>query len=110
MITDAERLRQLLGEVVPPGGTAADTMFTPAEIQDFLDSTNSLKAAAASGWLAKAGAYAGLVTTTEGTSRRALSDLHDHAIAMLKVYGADSSVPTSSGRTRIHQIVRPVGE
>jgi len=101
------RLRQLIGEPIPAGGRATDTMYSDVEMQDFLDRAgNDLNRAAYIGWLAKAGVYANLVTTTEGNASRLNSDLRDHAMGMAKHY--EGLLPLAvAGRTRIGKIVRP---
>lgn len=101
------RLRQLIGERIPSGGTQADTMFTDIEVQDFLDRAgNSLYQAAYIGWQAKAATYAGLASTTEGNASRLNSDLHDHAMRMVKMFEGFLTVSVQ-GRTRIGKIARP---
>lgn len=106
MTTIAE-VRALLNESIPSGGTEADTLFTDAQVQGWIDATSDTDAAVAVGWATKAGMYADLVDTQEGTSKRAMSDLSDHALAMAKFYGAGGSDGTgSSGRTRQHKLTR----
>lgn len=52
---DIERkLRRLVNEKVPAGGTAADTRFSDEDIDDILSDTSSIYAAAAEGWRLKA--------------------------------------------------------
>ena len=105
-LTDAERLRGLLGEPVPEGGTQADTLFTDETIADLLTQANgSLDRAAYEGWRYKAAHFANLVDVTEGNSSRAMSDLRDHAESMVRLYLRSSSGPTE-GRTRIGRIRR----
>lgn len=105
MATSAEIVREQLGESIPPGGTEADTNFTDDQIDDFLTRHDGdVDAATLSGWRAKAGMYAHLVDTQEGTSKRAMSDLHEHALRMVNSYGNEG--PGATSRTRIHQIVR----
>lgn len=103
MATDVERVRELLGESIPAGGTEADTMFTDARIQEVLDENNGdVNEAVAWGWDVKAASYADLVDTAEGTSRRSMGDLHAHALRMASASKGD----TNTGGTRIHQIER----
>ena len=87
---DVDRLRILIGEVIPSDGTEADTMFTDAQIQDFLDRSSTLglglTKAAVYGWEAKAANYSNLVTVAEGNSSRNMSDLYKAALAMVKTY------------------------
>lgn len=104
--TDAEQVRGLLGEAIPSGGSAADTMFSDEEIDDFLEKGfQEVEAAAYYGWREKAANYANLVTTNEGNAARELSDLHRQALRMMDRYVG--YVPTPSrGRARLGKIVR----
>jgi hypothetical protein len=108
MATPAERVRRSLGESIPAGGLDSDTLFTNAQIDDLLtDNGNDIDAAILQGWRDKAAAYADLVDTAEGTSKRSMSDLHKNALRMVEVLSSGSSTGgTTSGRTRIRQIVR----
>jgi hypothetical protein len=49
-----EQLRLLLDETIPEGGTAADTLFTDAELDLLLTLSSTLDQAAAAGWKLKA--------------------------------------------------------
>jgi hypothetical protein len=105
MTTIAE-VRELLNEVIPEGGTEADTLFTDAQVQGWIDGTSDTDSAVVVGWRVKAGIYADLVDTAEGTSKRAMSDLHDHALAQIASYTGGATVVAGGGRTRQHKIVR----
>ncbi|MDI6872274.1 MAG: hypothetical protein QME79_13180 [Bacillota bacterium] len=48
------RLRKLLGEVIPAGGSDADTRFLNSEIDQLLSDADSLYRAASTGWTIKA--------------------------------------------------------
>lgn len=100
-----DRIRQLLGEEVPIGGSDTDTLFLDEQIQDLLDTTSDENAAVAKGWRIKAAKFASLVDTAEGTSKRAMSDLHKNALAMAAAYG-DNTVAGAGGATKTHKIVR----
>jgi hypothetical protein len=102
-ITDEERLRKLLGESIPDGGAASDTLFSDDEITDLLGRHSTVEASLGEAWEMKAAALADLVTTVEGSSQRKLSDLHDHALAQAKYYRGDLG---GLGRTRIGTITR----
>lgn len=104
--TDQERVRALLGEDIPEGGSAADTLFKDSEIQEFVDSTPNLDRAAYEGWRVKAARLSNLVDTTDGNIQRKFSQLLDHANDMVKLYSRTSSGPTE-GRTRVGRAVRP---
>jgi hypothetical protein len=101
-----EKLRALLGERIPEGGSDLDTYFSDAEIQSILDDTDgNIRRAAYEGWQLKAAYYADLVTVTEGNALRQMSDLHKHALDMVKQYGGAGSILTA-GRTRVGRIRR----
>ena len=101
-----KKLRQLLGEVIPPGGTEADTLFTDEEIQDLLEENLDPERAAYEGWKIKAAKLANLVDTTEGNAQKKFSQLLSNAETMLKTYLRSSGGPTE-GRTRVGRSVRP---
>jgi hypothetical protein len=104
--TQSERVRALVGESIPIGGSSADTMFSDEEIEDFLEEGGSdPNAAAYYGWMEKAANYANLVNVNEGNAAREMSDLHRQAIRMADRYVG--YVPTPSrGRARMGKIVR----
>lgn len=102
-VTEENRLRKLLGESIPTGGTAADTLFSDEEISDLLSRHTTVENSLGEGWEMKAAALADLVTTVEGSSQRKLSDLHDHAIAQAKYYRGGSG---GAGTTRIATVAR----
>lgn len=105
-ISDGDRLRGLLGETIPDGGTPADTNFSEAQIDAWLTMANfDIDRAAVEGWRNKAAMYANLVNVTEGNASRQMSDLHKHALDMVKAFSTSSSSLTA-GRTRIGRIVR----
>lgn len=104
--TPGDKLRALLGERIPAGGSDADTFFTDAEIANLLADTGGIvRRAAFEGWQMKAAYYADLASVTEGNSNRATSDLLDHALKMVKQYSGPGDELTS-GRTRVGRIVR----
>lgn len=106
-LTPDQKLRSLLGEDIPEGGTEADTMFSDAEIGDLLaENPVNLERAAYEGWRVKAARLASLVDTTEGNSQKKFSQLLSHAQDMIKLYLRATSGPTE-GRTRVGRIVRP---
>lgn len=104
---DKARLRRLLGEPLTEGIDDTDTLFSNEEIDFLLAEHGSVEAALGEGWRMKAASLAGLVDTTEGTSKRAMSDLHKHAVEMVKHYSVDPT-PGSSGAgvTYVHQAIR----
>lgn len=105
-LTDTQRLRAMLGEDIPVGGTELDTLFTDLEILEFIETNPTLERAAYEGWRVKAARLASLVDTTEGNSQKKFSQLRTHAEEMIKLYQRASDGPTE-GRTRVGRIVRP---
>lgn len=108
-LTDDEKLRQLLGESLPPEGTDVDTLFSDDEITQFLEDSPNIERAAYEGWRVKAARLSSLVDTTEGNAQRKFGQLLDNALDMIKVYQRSSGGPTE-GRTRIGRISRPAPE
>ena len=111
-VTDEERLRALIGESIPEGKDENATLFSDDELTDLLDRYGSVEGALGEAWQQKAAILVNLVTTTEGSSSRKLSDMHKAAMAMVKMYGGagdgdGGGVPIgSAGVTRVHRIVR----
>lgn len=106
-LTLAERLRQVLGEVIPFDGTADDTMFSDEEIDDFLDQGHGdVDASAFYGWRAKQGQLANLVNVTEGNASREMGELSKNAKRMMDQFAGFIST-SGRGRARIGRISRP---
>jgi hypothetical protein len=101
-----DRVRQLLGEEVPLGGSDTETLFTDEQIEGLLLDQGSVDAAVAEGWRIKAAKFASLVDVQEGTSKRAMSDMHKNALAMVEAFGGGGTGGTFGARTRQHKIVR----
>lgn len=102
--TPMDLLRLYIDDVMPTDGT--DPMFSDAELQLTLDNANGdPERAAVEGWRWKAAKFAGLVDVTEGNASRAMSDMQEHALAMVTHFERSSSGPTE-GRTRIGSIRR----
>jgi hypothetical protein len=101
-----DQLRAYIGESIPVGGTAADTMFTDEEIEDLLEQGfQNPSAAAYWGWMEKAANYAKMVNVNEGNAARELSDLHRQALRMADRFVGYVETP-SRGRARMGRIVR----
>lgn len=104
--TNAQRVRALIGEAIPDGKEASDTMFSHDEIDDILEEANgNINAAAYFGWREKAANYASLVDVNEGNAARTLSDLHRQALRMMDRFVGYVTTP-SRGRARMGKIVR----
>ena len=98
------RLRIKLGEMIPEGGTADDTLFSDAVLVTIVDSTSSFDEAVLEGWEAKKAQLANLVDVTDGAASRAMSDLFQNANEMVDIYYR--RVNGRSGRARVGKIVR----
>lgn len=104
---DATSLRAMLGEQIPPGGSAADTMFTDDQITAWLQGAKSLDEAALFGWRAKLATFAGMVNVTDGAASRELGMLFENAQRMVDMYSDIITGKASRpGRTRVGKIVR----
>lgn len=105
-IPEADKLRQLLGESIPEGGQAEDTLFSAEEIAQLLtDANGDRNRAAYAGWQIKAAHFANLVNTTEGNASRAMSDLSKQALDMVKMFARSASGSTD-GRTTLGRLRR----
>lgn len=97
-------LRLYINDVVPTDGTSS--MFTDAELNSALAaSNNNPERAAVEAWRWKAAKAADLVDVTEGNASRAMSDMQDHALAMMRHFEASRTGPVE-GRTTIGKIKR----
>ena len=66
--------------------------YTDDQIGDVIDSYDgNIDAASAAIWRIKAGRYADLVDVQEGSSRRALGDLHEQALGMANVFAGQAA-------------------
>ncbi len=102
---DITELRLYLGEPIPEGGTAADTMFTDSQVGKWFDEAPNMDAAAYRGWKAKKAHFANLVNVTDGAASREMSDLLKNADNMIVMYRR-TSVGVTAGRSRVGKIVR----
>jgi len=83
--SQADKLRRKIGEDVPSGGTADDTLFSDEEIQEILDENPIWESAVRVAWETKATRLSNLTDVNEGGSRRPLSQLHDKALKQLEL-------------------------
>jgi hypothetical protein len=88
------------------GATYSDQMLS-----DRLDAAVSERRLASNIWLEKAAKYASLVDIQEGTSRRSLSQLQEHALLMAARYSGlaeddEDPSPTTGKRTTTRAIER----
>lgn len=88
-----DRLRRLIDEVIPQGGTDADTRFTDAELDEILEGVQYLEEAASEVWELKAArAYSergGLEESRAGDEAHrfaSLKDYRDHCLQMAELF------------------------
>ena len=107
-----DQLRRKLGETIPEGGSAGDTMFSEKQIDGMLESAATLDHAILDGWEDKVAHWAGLVNTSDGAASRAFSDLLKNGEGRLAYYrsriskGPDTSLTRT--RARVGKIIRPL--
>ena len=102
MMSPADQVRMQVGEMIPAGGTADDTMFTDDQIQSFLTLNNQLiNRATAMAWRSKGAELAGLVDVQEGNSSRKMSQAHEQAMAMARYWASVPENPVVIGQTHI---------
>jgi hypothetical protein len=95
--TDAlrTRLRKLLNESIPSGGSATDTNFTDDELNTILSEAGDIYTAASIGWSEKASLLQGDVekysTGDESYTMASLKDRLTHALSMAKHFADMSS-------------------
>lgn len=89
------RLRKLIDEQVPAGGTEADTRFTDADLDELLLEASSIFGAASMGWTMKAGMLQRemgdverFTVGQESEQLVSLKDRLDYALKMAEKYAA----------------------
>jgi len=87
------KLRKLLDERIPEGGSDADTRFSDADIDELLIDATNIYEAAAAGWTIKAGMFQRELGQIEsyavGQERydmRKLQDMVNYALKMAETY------------------------
>lgn len=84
------RLRKLLNEQIPDGGSETDTKFLDSELDELLTESNTVYSAAAAGWTIKAGLLQSQIESySAGQERYDLTSLKDqlsHALTMAEKY------------------------
>lgn len=103
-----EKLRRLIDERVPAGGTDADTRFADAELDELLAEAANLDLAAAEGWRRKAAMLAreiGLVASTRaGDVQVDMADLESaqsFALRMAEEYERRGQRQQAARRSRV---------
>ena len=102
------RLRKLLNEVIPEGGTESDTQFFDADLDEMLIEAQSIYAAASMGWTMKAGMLQGQIESygigQEKYEMTSLKDQLSFALAMSEKY---SVMAKTSGGSVMLKILPP---
>jgi len=105
------KLRKLLDERIPDGGSDADTRFLDADLDELLVDAVNIYEAAAAGWTLKAGMFQRELGQIEsyavGQERydmRKLKDMLDYALKMAETY---SRMATSGMGSMILRIQPP---
>lgn len=99
-------LRGLIGESIPEGADASESMVDTAQLDSWLLVTNNdFNKAAILGWQFKLAHWANLVTVVDGAATRNFSDLMGHAQIMIDYYTGITSGPARQ-RARVGKIVR----
>jgi len=87
------KLRKLLDEPIPAGGSDADTRFTDADVDELLIDATNIYEAAAAGWTIKAGMFqrelGQIQSYSVGQERydmRQLQDMVNYALKMAETY------------------------
>ncbi len=106
MVPTAEiraRLRRLIDEIIPEGGTEADTRFTDEELDEILNAAQCIEEAAAEAWERKAtramSERGGLEQSQAGDQTFrfvSLTEYRDHCLAMAERFR--SKVPQRGSR------------
>nr|PZN07751.1 MAG: hypothetical protein DIU64_11770 [Caldicoprobacter oshimai] len=105
------KLRKMLDERIPDGGSDADTRFLDADLDELLVEATNIYEAAAAGWTLKAGMFQRELGQIEsyavGQERydmRKLKDMLDYALKMAETY---SRMATSGMGSMILRIQPP---
>lgn len=80
------RLRRLVGDRIPQGGTDQDTFWSDTELGEIYDEKKTYEAAAYECWREKAGEYARLIDISDSGVDRKLSQKHTNANRMVETY------------------------
>jgi hypothetical protein len=84
------RLRRMIDEKIPAGGSAIDTRFSDGDLDVLLEEADCIEQAAASGWLEKAGILQSEISEvqqiTTGAETYKLTSLKEKAEYALTMY------------------------
>ncbi|AJA42409.1 hypothetical protein AJ85_05675 [Alkalihalobacillus alcalophilus ATCC 27647 = CGMCC 1.3604] len=111
-----ERLRLMLNDRIPKGGSEEDATFSNAEIVNLLEEATTIYKGAAVGWTLKAALLQGDIESygvgQEKYDLTSLKDQYEHALAMAKQYSVlaleQEETATGSRRSgRMLKVKRP---
>ena len=95
------KLRKLLNEPIPSGGTENDTRFLDSELDDFLTEASTIYSAASTGWTVKAGMLQSQIESysigQEKYDLTSLKDQYTQALTMADKYAAMAETKSPSG-------------
>jgi hypothetical protein len=105
------KLRKLINEQIPAGGTETDTRFSDSDLDDLLTESTTVYAAAATGWTMKAGMFQSQIESyTVGQEKYDLTSVKDQytqALAMAEQYAAMAKAKNPTGSGIILKITPP---
>lgn len=85
-----KRLRKMINDIIPSGGTDNDVTFSDGELDDLLKESENIYQAAAEAWAIKAGLLQGEIESySAGNEKYDLTPLKDrlqHALSMGRMY------------------------
>jgi len=104
------KLRKMLNETIPEGGSETDTNFADWELNDLLAPANNIYIAASMGWTIKAGLLKERIENykvgQESYDKTSLKDMVDFALKMAKQYTEMGKEPGFTGETKSGLILK----
>ena len=105
------RIRRMINETIPTGGTDADTNFSELDIDDLLSENDDLNTTAASGWMQKAALLDEKIQQytigQESYTMTSLKDMADHCLKMADMYTNLAEKSGASVSSLALNVVRP---
>lgn len=105
------RLRKLLNERIPEGGSEDDTNFADAELDEMIKANTTIYAAASVGWTEKAALLQGDIERysvgDENYTLTSLKDRFDHAMQMAAHYAEMGRTEDGTSGSYFLQVKRP---
>ena len=104
------KLRKMLNEAIPEGGSETDTNFADWELNDLLITASNIYIAAAMAWTVKAGLLKERIENykvgQESYDKTSLKDMVDFALKMAKQYAEMGKEPGFTGKTKSGLIIK----